>query len=213
LRDVALARWRLPAAGVHLIPNGVDVARYAGARRREGPGVVVGSLGALRAEKNYARLVRAVAAAGPDLRLVLYGEGDQRQAIARAAEEAGFKGLSLAGATAAPEEALKGFDIFALSSDTEQMPLSLMEAMAAGLPVAATDVGDIAAMVSPKNRGFITPAGDEAALSAAIRRLAGDPGLRAVVGEANRAKARAVFGLDRMTAAHLSLYRDVARKA
>ena len=73
------------------------------------------------------------------------------------------------------------------------MPLSVLEAMAAGLPVAATDVGDIASMVAAENRPFITPL-DETALAKAIASLIRDPALRQRVGAANRAKAVAEFG-------------------
>ena len=145
------------------------------------------------------------------MKLRIYGDGDRRDAILQEAAACRFEGLSLPGPTVAPEKALAGFDIFALSSDTEQMPISLMEAMAAGLPVAATDVGDIAEMVSAENRRFVTPAGDDAALAAAIRRLAGDAELRAKIGEANRAKAAAAFALDKMVAAHAALYEKVAK--
>jgi len=209
LRELAISCWRLPAAGVHFIPNAIDVARYAQPVKSGGP-LVIGSLGALRAEKNYPRLVRAVAGAGGDLTLRIHGEGDQRDAILQAARSTGLKGVELPGATNAPEAALASFDIFALSSDTEQMPISLMEAMATGLPVAATDVGDIAQMVSAENRPFVTPAGDEAALAASIKTLAGDPALRARLGAANQAKARAEFAAERMVAAYAALFRQVA---
>ena len=69
---------------------------------------------------------------------------------------------------------MAGFDVFALSSDTEQMPLSVLEAMAAGLPVVATDVGDIRAMVAPENGPFIVPLEDEA-MAAGLRGLLADP--------------------------------------
>lgn len=213
LREVATKRWGLPERNVHFIPNGIDVARYDRPHRR-GSVIAVGSIGALRGEKNYARLTRAVAqaarASGP-VQLLIYGEGDQRGAIEREAAAQAFVGLSLPGATTAPEEALAGLDIFALSSDTEQMPLSLMEAMAAGLPVAATDVGDIARMVSAKNRPYVTPLGDDAALARTIATLASSPELRRDLGTANREKARAEFGVDKMVAAHFDLYRRTAR--
>jgi glycosyltransferase involved in cell wall biosynthesis len=85
------------------------------------------------------------------------------------------------------------FDVFALTSDTEQMPLTLMEAMASGLPAAATDVGDVRLMLSPENAAFVSPC-DEQALAASLRRLLSDPRLRAELGAANHAKAIQSFG-------------------
>lgn len=215
LLHIALNIWRLPPDQVIHIPNGVDVERYRQrAGKSAGAEIVVGSLGALRGEKNYRRLVRAVAQAdrqcGALLRLAIYGEGPERIAIESEAMSSDFTGrLSLPGASLAAETALREFDIFALSSDTEQMPLSLMEAMAAGLPVAATDVGDIRDMVSDENRAFITKAGDDKALAHAISVLASDEVLRQQLGAANAAKARVDFALERMVGAYSALIRNV----
>ncbi len=79
--------------------------------------------------------------------------------------------------------------------------------MASGLPVAATDVGDVRRMVARENARFIAPLGDDAALAAAIAALARDPVLRRDLGAANAAKAAAEFSIERMVAAHEALYR------
>jgi glycosyltransferase involved in cell wall biosynthesis len=94
-------------------------------------------------------------------------------------------------------------DIFALSSDTEQMPLGVLEAMAAGLPVVATDVGDVAQMVSPDNRDYVVPAGD---FAAALGRLAAaDGSARRAIGLANQKKVREDFDEKDMAAHYADL--------
>jgi glycosyltransferase involved in cell wall biosynthesis len=98
-----------------------------------------------------------------------------------------------------------GFDIVALSSDTEQMPMAVLEAMAAGLPVAATDVGDVRAMLAPENAALLTPL-DAGALAGALDALLGDAGLRARLGAANRARAEAVYDQAAMFAAYEALF-------
>jgi len=98
------------------------------------------------------------------------------------------------------------FDIFALSSDSEQFPISLIEAMAAGLPVAATDVGDIASMVSQANRGFIKPLGEENGLAEAITTLVQHEQLREDIGAQNRMKAQAEYNETKMLARYSLLY-------
>src|SRR3546814_10105599 len=85
------------------------------------------------------------------------------------------------------------FDIFALSSDSEQFPISLVEAMAAACPAVATNVGDVVDMVAPENRPFIVPASDESAFSVALQKLANDTDGRAKIGSANPAKASSCF--------------------
>lgn len=105
----------------------------------------------------------------------------------------------------APERLLGAFAVYALSPDTEQMPISLIEAMAAALPVAAVDVGDVKAMLASENTPFVV-AKDAAALAGALARLPADPALGRRLGEANARRARAEFDQARMFAAYDALY-------
>ncbi len=116
------------------------------------------------------------------------------------------------GYLAKPELALANFDIFAMSSDTEQMPYGLLEAMSAGLPVAATDVGDIKTIVSDLNRSFIVNVADEAALTGALRTLMRDPAMRTRLAASNLVKARAEFSFQTMIAAYDRLFGDTSPK-
>jgi glycosyltransferase involved in cell wall biosynthesis len=165
----------------------------------------------LRAVKNLPRLVRAFAAAARTterpMRLVIIGEGTERDRIlATAAEEGIADRLLMPGFLADPARYVGHFDIFALSSDSEQAPISLVEAMAAGLPVVATAVGDVAAMVSAENSAFITRADDEAGFAQALARVAGADAVRVRLGAANRRYARDHFREEGMIAAYQSAY-------
>lgn len=214
LQDIAFSAWRQPTGRVHRIANGIDVDAYAtrpeadaipGFGRREGT-IVIGTLAGLRAIKNLPLLVRAVAPLGPRAQLVIVGEGPERSAIEAQAKSLGFKGLCLPGFCALPWKYVGLFDIFALSSDSEQFPISLVEAMAAALPVVATDVGDIAEMVAEENRPFVVAKDNESALTAAFFRFAGDETLRKRLGMANRRKAAAAFRESDMVAHYAALY-------
>jgi glycosyltransferase involved in cell wall biosynthesis len=192
---IATEIWRLDPRRVHYVPNGVDLARFAGAHVPAAE-PVIGTVAALRPEKNLARLLRAfrlVADALP-ARLVIAGDGPERPTLERLAGELGLSGrVRFTGHLDDPAAVYCSFDVFALSSDTEQMPLSVIEAMASGLPVVSTGVGDVAAMVVAENRPFIT-ALDDAALAAAMTTLARDVALRERIGTANRTEAEATFG-------------------
>jgi len=94
--------------------------------------------------------------------------------------------------------------VFALSSDTEQMPIAVIEAMAAGLPIAATDVGDVRAMLAEANGPCIVPR-DDTALASSLAALLGDAALRTRIGAANRARALEAFDQERMFAAYAAL--------
>jgi glycosyltransferase involved in cell wall biosynthesis len=223
LVDVAARQWWLPARSVRYLPNGVDGGRFRPAspaeketaRRRFGcqPGeCVVGTVGMLRREKNHARLIRAFAAVAGrrPARLLLVGDGPLREVLESQARQEGLAGrVVFTGTLADPEEAYRAMDLFALSSDTEQMPLSVLEAMSAGLPVVSTDVGDVRTMVGPANRRFVTPPGREEAYAAALAELLADDDDRRELGEANRALCLAEHELGTMIRSYEQLYHEV----
>lgn len=222
LERIALGPWKQPRDRVVRIPNGIDSALFAapppagsipGFERREGE-VIVGTLAGLRKVKNLPRLVRAFAAAtrivSVPARLIIVGEGPEREAIAAAAADAGIADrVLMPGFLGKPETCVGHFDIFALSSDSEQFPLSLVEAMAAGLPAVATDVGDVRAIVSERNRPLIAPVPDDMVFGRLLARMIGDPLLRAEIGAANRARVVAEYD----EAVMVERYRDVYSQA
>ncbi len=199
--------WKLPPKHLHYVPNGVDLVRFATDATRRGVGEpVIGTVAALREEKNIARLLRAFATL-PAGRLVIVGDGPRRSALQALAASLGIgTRVRFAGHHQDTAPFYAQFDIFALSSDTEQMPLSLIEAMASGLPVVSTAVGDVAMMVANENAAFITEL-DDAALARALSTLIGDAEARTRIGAANLAKARRDFDQAAMFAAHGALWR------
>ena len=215
LEGIALHAWQQPIGRVKHISNGIDTAKFSaspppdalrGVIKHEGE-QWIGALAGLRPVKNLTALVRAVAHLPEGWQLVIVGEGPQRDAIRDAAEAAGIAHrVHLPGFVANPASYIGLFDIFALSSRSEQFPLSVVEAMAAALPVTAPAVGDIAMMVAQENEPFIARPNDETALGEALQVLATDPDLRAQIGEANRAKARKHFDAADMVAAYRRLY-------
>jgi glycosyltransferase involved in cell wall biosynthesis len=219
LEEVALKVWHQPRGRVHRIGNGIAVEDYGPASGRSVrpdalPGLIkrpgdkwLGTLAGLRPVKALPRLVRAFRAMPDDWQLVIVGEGPERAAIIAEAERLGIGArVHLPGHVANPADATALFDLFALSSDSEQFPLSVGEAMATGLAVASHAVGDVAEMIAPGNAPYIVPPGDEAALAAALASLAADEALRRRIGDANRLRARAEFGEGAMALRHGALY-------
>jgi L-malate glycosyltransferase len=215
LEAIARQSWRLPEKKIHRFPNGIDIAAYLKSPHRDAfPGfrrdddeIVVGTVAGLRTVKNLPRLLRAVAAAGPNVRLAIAGTGPERDTILAEAARLGISDrLIMPGFLRDPARYVGLFDIFALSSDSEQYPISLVEGMAAGCAVAATDVGDIRNIVAHENREFIVPRDDEDALAAAIRRLANDAGLRSKLAKANTDRAVAEYDEGLMFARYRQLY-------
>ncbi|HEX8063399.1 MAG TPA: glycosyltransferase [Allosphingosinicella sp.] len=215
LEAIARKAWAQPPGRVVRIANGIDVARYAAAPARPIPGldprpgeIVIGTVAGLRPVKNLPRLVRAFAAmTSPGARLVIVGTGPESERIAAEARARGVGDrLLMPGFLPEPAHWIGSFDIFALSSDSEQFPISLVEAMAAGLPAVATAVGDVAQMVADDNKPLIVEAEDEAAFAAALDSLAERPDLRRAIGRANREKAAAEFDETGMVERYARLY-------
>ena len=215
LEEIALTSWQQPFGRVRRIANGIDTAAFAKAPKPDGlRGIVkrdgemwVGTLAGLRAVKNLPALVRAAAKLPEQWQLVIAGEGPEKDMIRAEADRLEFSHrLHLPGHVPDPSKIVGLFDIFALSSHSEQFPISLVEAMAAGKPVAAYSVGDIGQMVSEANLPYIAAAEDELALTAALERLASDAAERGVVGEENRNKARAEYDEKKMIESYRRLY-------
>lgn len=215
LERIAIEDWQQPRTRVRLIPNGIDTGAYAKTARCDAlPRVVkrrgelwVGTLAGLRKVKDLPALVRAFAGLPEDWQLVIVGEGPERGAIMAEAERCGIEHrVHLPGFVAEPWRAVGLFDIFALSSRSEQFPISVVEAMAAGLPVAAPRVGDLARMVASENGPLLSAPADGQGLAEALVRLAADRALRKRVGEANRAKARAEYDEATMVERYRALY-------
>lgn len=207
--------WRLPEAGLRFIANGIDLRRFSPMGPRAdlgvpGEGPLLGTVAALRGEKNIARLLRAVAllrADGLVLRLAIIGEGGERAGLEALAASLGIADVTrFTGHVPDPAAAYRALDIFALSSDTEQMPFSVLEAMGSGLPIAATDVGDVQGMLAPEGRTSVVSR-DDGALAGALRALVVAPGLRGTLGAANRAKAEHDYDEQMMFVRHAELWR------
>ncbi|WP_428491336.1 glycosyltransferase [Rhodopila sp.] len=227
---IAADVWKLPRSVVRYVPNGIDLARFAtgGGQRFPGRipgrfpgrfpgggtgvssgGPVIGTVAALRREKNIGRLLRAFAMLSSG-RLVVVGDGPERGALEALSAALGVsERVRFAGHHQDTPGFYAQFDIFALSSDTEQMPLSVIEAMASGLPVVSTDVGDIGQMLTSENLPYVTRL-DDAALAAALGGLMADPDLCLRIGVANLAKARRDFDQSAMFAAYAALWRGEA---
>lgn len=217
LEAIALETWKQPRARVHRIENGIATALYAkdpdpkaipGFVRRPKE-VVIGAVGGLRAVKDLPALVRAAGGLSGKFRLVIVGEGPERAAIMQQAEAMGLEDqLVMPGFLDRPYRFMRHFDLLALSSKSEQFPISVVEAMAAGLPVAAPPVGDVPVMLAEENAPYIAKYNDELRLRDVIQVLVSDPDTRARVGAANQRRARAEYDEGTMIARYKALYED-----
>ncbi|MEM9013868.1 MAG: glycosyltransferase family 4 protein [Pseudomonadota bacterium] len=209
LGDLFQSAWGAPVDRVRVIPNGVPFHHFSSIAPWPNRPFTVGFVGALRREKRIDRLIRIFASVRRqnDARLLIVGDGPLRAVLEREASASpAADAIQFAGAQDDVAPYLGKMDLFCLPSDTEQMPISLIEAMAAGLPVVASDVGDVKSTVARENRKFIHAAEDEAAMTCSIRGLAADRALRSKIGAANRDRASARYSLEAMLDAHKAAY-------
>jgi glycosyltransferase involved in cell wall biosynthesis len=209
------------AAGRRLVvvPNGVRVrdvptaAERTAARQEWGIAadeVLVVGVGRLTAQKDFAALLRALTrlpAGVPAWRCVIAGEGEQLSDLERLAGDLGLDGrLRLAGLVPDVPGLLRAADVFCLPSRYEGLPLVLLEALAAGLPVASFAIAGVAEIVEDGVQARLAAPGDETALATALAELMADRDLRARLGAAGRRLVESRYGFSRMLGQLESLY-------
>lgn len=225
LAGIATKLWKLAPEHVACIPNGVALERFSPAdgrpdlRRALGiplERLVIGACGHLRPEKNPLRLLRAAARIEReiDFHVLVLGDGPERAACEELARTTAslYGRVTFAGHVADPTQHYRAMDLFAISSDTEQMPVSLVEAMASSLPVVSTDVGDVRAMLASGQDEFVVPLEEHETawpLAEKLTALLADATKRRELGRANRRLAEERYSFDVMLRAYREVYQAV----
>jgi glycosyltransferase involved in cell wall biosynthesis len=226
-----LTALHVPAKRLHLLGNGIDLDRFKpgpraeAARRRvraelgvDDATVVVGAVGRLVWEKGYRELFEAAAQLRRRCRevtVVVAGPNEPEKtdgiepAALAAAESSGVRFL---GHRNDVEDLYAAFDVYVLASYREGFPRSAMEAAAMGLPIVATDIRGCRQVVENGATGLLVPPRDASALTDAVARLAGDPGLSSTMGRRAVSKAKRDFDQRRVIAATLAVYEDLLER-
>jgi L-malate glycosyltransferase len=218
LEKIALTQWGFKPSLVQYIPNGVDMALYATPPSadalapliKQPDDIWIGIVSGLRPEKNVARLVRVfakIAKQFPPVKLIICGTGSEAHALKQLSCELGIaEQTHLAGFQAHPHRYMGLFDIYAISSDTEQFPIAQVEAMAAGAAFCGTNVGDVRDILPENQRRFVVERTDENAFATELAVLIEDAPLRQKLGAENNAHVGQAYSLDRMVKSYEKLY-------
>lgn len=210
------------ARSVHYIPNGIALGAYRNlpapseSRRMLGwpeSGPLIGMVARLARDKGHENLLRAfhlVRQTSPESRLVLVGEGPMRRLIEDTVASMGLQGhVDLVGERRDVPQILAALDVFVLPSLSEGVPLTILEAMAAGLPVIATSVGGIPQVVLHEQTGLLVPPESPRELAAAICRLLQNADEAVRLGQKGRQRVERAFSVDQMVARYEDLYRGI----
>jgi glycosyltransferase involved in cell wall biosynthesis len=205
-----------------VIRNGIDVGAFSSSYRarieeggadRGARGPVIGTIGRLNPEKGHALLVEAagiVLQEMPSVSFSIIGDGSQRGSLERLIASKGLvEQVQLPGSTHDVARVLSGFDVFVLPSHWEGLPISLLEAMASGLPIVATRVGGIPEVVGSSECAILVPPNDPNELASAILRLLRDPQRGLPLSKAAFERVSSEFGIQRMIERTEAVYRKV----
>jgi len=215
----------VPAERVVTVHEGIDLGRVEAAPPadlhaelwlpRHAP--IVGNIAALVHHKGQRHLIEAAAIVVrtiPDARFVMAGEGELRPQLERQIKDRRLeKHVFLTGFRPDVLSVLKAFDVFVMSSVTEGLGTSLLDAMACGKPIVATTAGGMPEVVGDGLNGLLVPPRDHDAMAAAIVRLLGSEALRREMGAEGQTRARTRFSVERMVRDTLAVYRRVAMHA
>ena len=195
----------------HLIPNAAaSIEKLATPQNTP---VRLLTIGRLTPVKNQSLMLRAMIHLPDDVTLTVVGEGSERPALLQLRTELGLEDrVTLYGEVQDVTPFLHAAQIFVLTSRYEGLPISILEAMSAGLPVVSTDVGGIREAVLPGKTGLLVPRGDLAAMIAGLEQLIDDPEMRCRLGAAGRHHYEAHYKLSRFIGQMTNVYRDMPRK-
>jgi len=204
----------LSAPTILTIANGLDLERAT--RTRDDTKPVVRTVANLRPGKGHEVLIDAAAEVArrvPNVTFGIVGDGERRAELVRYVEARGLgRIVRFEGHQVNVKQILADTDVFAFASFMEASPNAVLEAMAAGVPVVASNVGGIPEVIIDGHSGLLVPAGDAPQLAAAIVRLLSDPALAARLAAAARATVEARFGFDRMVDEFEMLYGEELAK-
>ena len=211
VRSSICREYALPASAVPVVGNGIDLDAFRGPQRRgpRGAGARLLCVARLAPAKNHALLLRTVARlreSGRDVSLTLVGDGPLRGALEERARELGIsERVRFAGRRTDTAAFYRDCDLFVLLSDYEGMPMSIIEAMASGLPVVATRAGGVAELVDDGVNGALVEA-DAAAAAGAIAAICDDPALYARL-SAGAVRTSSHYSAEAMMEKYVDLYR------
>jgi len=208
IKEYGLAPEKVP-----IIYNGIDIEKFSPKEQvKMQASCTLINVASLSKRKNQALLIEAfnlVLKQRADARLVFVGEGEEKSRLQSLAEKYKISDkVEFAGISSEVREWLSKADIFVLCSLFEGLPLSVIEAMAVGLPVVVTEVGGVPDIVEDGVNGFLVPSGDAGSLSRAILKLIEDKGLQCQMAQNNMEKAKA-FDMDYVTGQYMKLYKKV----
>jgi glycosyltransferase involved in cell wall biosynthesis len=213
--EVARAVDRIPDARLEIIRNGVDLdlfpRRDGAPRRHTGKAIHAARLDhTTKDQRTLLRAVRLVVDQEPGFMVDIIGDGPDRPALEELCDQLRLRShVAFLGFRHDVEELLPQADLFVLSSVSEGLPMTLLEAMAAGLPVVSTDVGGISELVTRNETGLLVPSQSPEALATAILQLVRDPQLAASMGLAGRRRVEKEFNIRRVVATYESVYRQL----
>lgn len=223
VRQALIRNEGLPARRVGVIYNGVDLDRFetstedrVAARRELGLDddslaiIQVARLDGLKDHATAIRTIERVAAVVPNARLLLVGEGPERAMIEQEVDQRNVRPfVRLLGLRQDIPRLLVASDLFLLTSISEGIPVTLIEAMGCRLPVVSTSVGGVAEVVEAEATGLLAPAGDDRGLADAVISLSRDPTRRAAMGESGRQRAKRLFSEEQMHAQYEATFQSM----
>jgi glycosyltransferase involved in cell wall biosynthesis len=213
VRETLRSRYVLPTKKTIVINNGIELARFLSVKPRLADGrFVFGTVGRLVPVKDHRRLLEAFAivlSTHPHCRLEILGEGELKEELEEHARALGVsESVCFRGFSREIPEFLSQLDVFVMSSLSEGLPLAVLEAMAAGLPIVATGVGGVVHLVEDAGCGWLSPPAHAAALARAMRQAI-ETESRAALGEQGRAAVLRDYSVAKMTADYENLFRQL----